>query len=88
MTLRMGLVWLRFREGIGQRRETHVAPGDAGKRITALCGQPFAWWQVERVAVLGELPCVQCQLLSPEPDWAALERVPYPPRLPFSSSGA
>jgi len=40
-------------------------------------------WQVEHPDGLGDLPCVQCQLLSPEPGWDALERVPYPPRLPF-----
>lgn len=84
----MELIRLRYREGIVQRRETHLAPGLAGKRITALCGELLASWQVEQVAGLGEFPCVPCQLLSPEPDWPSLERVPYPPRLPFSNSGA
>lgn len=84
----MGLIWLRYRASLGQRQETHLAPADAGTRIITLCGEPFASSQVEQVDGLGALPCVQCQLLSSEPDRAALEQVPYPPRLPFSNSGA
>lgn len=87
----MKLVWVRYLPGVAQRRETHLVPsdgeGNSDERVVALCGQPFKTWQVEHPGELGDLACVQCQLLSPEPDWATLERVPYPPRLPFANSG-
>lgn len=82
------MILLRYREGVGQRRETHLATDERDERVVTLCGQPFDRADIEGPEDVGDLPCVQCQLLSPQPDWAALDHVPYPPRLPFSNSGA
>lgn len=71
-----------------ERREVHLANMSTDSWITAVCGQPLETAALEVVEGLGEQPCVACQLLSDDPDWETLRRLPGANRQFAPLSGA